>query len=109
MLIDFPKKRSDAYQLCVASPAADGLQPSDGRTDGRPSIQTGFYRNGVGWVQFCLAESQSRLYPHRRAKFGRDPTAGSKEVPFNFISRCFETIFEKGRAYILFNLIIWNT
>ena len=47
----------------------------------------------MGWVQCCLAESQSRLYPYMRAKFGRDPTAGSKKVPFNFISRCFETIF----------------
>ena len=34
-----------------------------------------------------LAESQSRLYPHMRAKFGCDPTAGSKKLPFNFISR----------------------
>ena len=34
-----------------------------------------------------LAESQSRLYPHMRAKFGCDPTAGSKKRPFNFISR----------------------
>ena len=41
----------------------------------------------MGWVQFFLAESQSRLYPHMRAKFGCDPTAGSKKLPFNFISR----------------------
>ena len=43
----------------------------------------------MGWVRFFffLAESQSRLYPHMRAKFGRDPTAVSKKVPFNFISR----------------------
>ena len=34
-----------------------------------------------------LAESQSRLYQHMRAKFGRDPTAVSKKVAFNFISR----------------------
>ena len=40
--------------------------------------------------QNCLAESQSRLYPHMRAKFGRDPTAVSKKVPFNFISRLME-------------------
>ena len=41
----------------------------------------------MGWVQFCLAESQSRLYPHMRAKFGSDPTAGSKILSFKFISR----------------------
>ena len=35
----------------------------------------------------CLGESQSRLYPHMRAKFGRGPTAVSKNVSFKFISR----------------------
>ena len=34
-----------------------------------------------------LDESQSRFYAHMRAKFGRGPTAVSKKVPFNFISR----------------------
>ena len=62
--------------------ARSGRPAAFGRTDGRPSIRTGFYRNGVGWVQFCLAEIQSRLYPHMRAKFGRDPTAGSKKSAF---------------------------
>ena len=41
----------------------------------------------MGWVRFFLGESRSRLYPHMRAKFGRDPTAGSKKVSFKFISR----------------------
>ena len=41
----------------------------------------------MGWGRIVLAESPSRLYPHMRAKFGRDPTAVSKKVPFNFISR----------------------
>ena len=43
----------------------------------------------MGWVgsDFFLAESQYRLYPHMTAKFGRDLTAVSKKVPFNFISR----------------------
>ena len=36
--------------------------------------------------QIVLGESQSRLYAHMRAKFGRGPTAVSKKVPFNFIS-----------------------
>ena len=40
-----------------------------------------------GGSEFLLAKSQSRLYPHMRAKFGRDPTAVSKKVPFNFTSR----------------------
>ena len=47
----------------------------------------GFYLIGVGWVRFFLRENRSRLYPHMRAKFGRDPTAGSKKVTFKFISR----------------------
>ena len=47
----------------------------------------GFYSNGVGWVSIFLADTQSRLYPHMRAKFERDPTAVSKKVPFRFISR----------------------
>ena len=34
-----------------------------------------------------LGESQSRLYPHMRAKFWRGPTAVSKKVSFKFISR----------------------
>ena len=39
-------------------------------------------------MTFFLAESQSGLYPHMRAIFGRDPTAVSKKVTFKFISRC---------------------
>ena len=42
---------------------------------------------GWGGSDFFLAGSQSRLYPHMRAKFGRDPTAASKKVAFKFISR----------------------
>ena len=30
--------------------------------------------------------AESRLYPHMRAKFGSDPTAGSKILSFKFIS-----------------------
>ena len=42
----------------------------------------------MGWGgSFFLGESQFRLYPHMRAKFGRGPTAVSKKVSFNFISR----------------------
>ena len=57
--------------------------------DGRTAFdKNGFLSEwgGVGPI-FFLAESQSRLYPHMRAKFGCDPTAGSKKLPFNFISR----------------------
>ena len=41
----------------------------------------------MGWVgsEFFLADTQSRLYPHMRAKFGRDPTAVLKKVSFKFI------------------------
>ena len=38
--------------------------------------------------QFFLGESQSRLYPHMRAKFGRDPTFVSKKWSLKFRSRC---------------------
>ena len=45
-----------------------------------------YIRMGMGG-SICLGESQSRLYAHMRAKFGRGPTAVSKKVHFNFISR----------------------
>ena len=48
----------------------------------RSPIRRGFYYNGVGWVRFCLAESQSGLYPHMLAQFGRDATAVSKKSVF---------------------------
>ena len=62
-------------------------------SDGRPAAgRTAFDKKGVllewgGVGQFFLAESQSRLYPHMRAKLVRNLTAVSKKVPFNFISR----------------------
>ena len=43
----------------------------------------------MGWVNNNLGESQSRLYPHMRAKFGRGPTAVSKKVSFKFISKLY--------------------
>ena len=44
-----------------------------------------------------LGESQSRLYPHMRAKFGRDPTFVSKKASLKCISRwhnyiCFHVL-----------------
>ena len=64
--------------------------PQHGRTDGRPAAsrtafdKKGFLLERVGVGQnFFIAESQSRLYPHMRAKFGRDLTAVLKKVPFN--------------------------
>ena len=51
----------------------------------------------MGWVKIVLGESQSRLYPHMRAKFGRGPTAVSKKVSFNFISNpsiCSRSLIE---------------
>ena len=61
-------------------------RPAAGRT---AFDKNGFLLESMGWggSEFVLAESQSRLYPAMRAKFGRDPTAVSKKVPFNFISR----------------------
>ena len=38
-------------------------------------------RMGRGGSLFFLGESQSRLYVHMRAQFGRGPTAVSKKVP----------------------------
>ena len=53
-----------------------------------PAVDTnGFLLEWGGVGQICLGESQSRLYPHMRAKFGRDPTTVSKKVYFKFISR----------------------
>ena len=63
---------------------ADLSTPDDRLTsDGRPSIRMGFVLDWGG--EIFLGESRSRLYPHMRAKFGRDPTAGSKKVSFKFI------------------------
>ncbi len=42
-------------------------------------------KGGVG--QFFFGESQSRLYPHMRAKFGRGPTVVSKKGSLKFLSR----------------------
>ena len=42
--------------------------------------------SGVGLVNF-FGESQSRLHPHMRAKFGRGPTFVSKKGSLKFISR----------------------
>ena len=42
----------------------------------------------LGWGgSICLGESQSRLYPHMRAKCGRNPTFVSKKGSLKFISR----------------------
>ena len=65
-------------------PAACSLQPSDGRT---AFDKNGFLLELGGVGQHFLGESQSSFYAHMRAKFGRGPTAVSKKVPFNFISR----------------------
>ena len=61
----------------------------------QPASRTAFDKKGFllqwgGVGQNLFAESQSCLYPHMRAKCGRDPTPVSKKVPFNFISRCDE-------------------
>ena len=85
--------RNEATHISYASlrfalSTADGLQTACSRPDGlryeRLSI-----RMGWGGSEFFLAESQSRLYPHMRAKCVRDPTAVSKKMPFNFISRLY--------------------
>ena len=49
--------------------------------------KNGFLLEWGGVGQTKLGESQSRFYAYIRAKFGRGPTAVSKKVPFNFISR----------------------
>ena len=63
----------------------------------------------MGWVQFFLAESQSRLYPHMRAKFGSDPTAGSKKLPLKFIigfvDLVFKNIFLAGKGMFLYSTV----
>ena len=37
------------------------------------------------WVNLFVGESQSRLYPHMRAKFGRGPTVVSKKARLTLI------------------------
>ena len=39
-----------------------------------------------------IGESQSRLYPHMRAKFGRGPTVVSKKGSLKFISRLIQPV-----------------
>ena len=50
------------------------------------SINNPLNPSGVGLVNF-FGESQSRLYPHMRAKFGCGPTVVSKKGSLKFISR----------------------
>ena len=59
----------------------------------------------MGWVNF-FGESQSRLYPHMRAKFGRGPTAVSKKISFKFISRI--VLCEIWQSNFLKNINILN-
>ena len=70
--------------MCPQRPASDGRPAAVGRA---AFDNNGFLLKWDGVGQFFLGESQSRLYPHMRAKFGRGPTALSKKVSFNFISR----------------------
>ena len=53
---------------------AAGLQPPPDRA---VSDSNGFLLEWGGVCQFFLGDSQSRLYPHMRAKCGRGPTAVS--------------------------------
>ena len=55
---------------------------------------------GVGLVRIFLAESQSGLYRHMRAKFGRDLTAGSKKVSFKFIILGVRSLANASRATV---------
>ena len=51
-----------------------------------PAADTnGFLLEWGGVEKFVLGESQSRLYPHMRATFGRDPTFVSKKASRQFI------------------------
>ena len=71
----------------------NNIAQSDDRAVRRPRGATTARHDRAGWtgknliLDEALAGSQSCLYPHMRAKFGRDPTATSKKVAFNFISR----------------------
>ena len=53
--------------------------------------------------QFFLGESQSRLYPHMRAKFGRGPTVVSKKGRLTVIidvSVTFGRETQKAKAHL---------
>ena len=76
----------EQWRLVAGNKATHSLCPQ------RPIRRTysdsnGFLLEWGGVGQIFLGESQSRLYAHMHAKFGRGPTAVSKKVPFNFISR----------------------
>ena len=81
--------------MCPQRPASDGRQ-AVGRT---AFDKNGFLLKWGGVGQICLGESQSRLYPHMRAKFGRGPMAVSKKVSFNFISRFIVFYLLLSRVY----------
>ena len=66
---------------------ADLSRPDDRPSDDRPSIRMGFVLDWGGVGAIFLGESRSRLYPHMRAKFGRDPTAGSKKSVLQVYNR----------------------
>ena len=42
--------------------------------------------------QFFLGESQSRIYPHMRAKFGRSPTVVSKKKGGLWLWNCHKYV-----------------
>ena len=56
-------------------------------SDTAVSDTNGFLLEWGGVGQIFLGESQSRLYPHMRAKFGRDPTFVSKKASLESVSR----------------------
>ena len=59
----------------------------------------------MGWVQFFLAECQSRLYPHMRAKFGCDPTAGSKKTAFKVYNRIIMDVLASSKRPTMGNML----
>ena len=69
------------------------------------SINNPLNPSGVGLVNF-FGESQSRLYPHMRVKFGRGPTVVSKKGSLKFISRC---PFPDESAYVNQSWYQWDS
>ena len=80
-LVQSPRRRTPASTTGL-NHATNHPQPTNPQT----SINNPLNPSGVGLGNF-FCESQSHLYPHMRAKFGRGLTVMSKKGSLKFISR----------------------
>ena len=84
-------------------PASPWHERTKERTNERTTYNNPLNPPGVGWVNFCYPGES--IYGHMRAKFGSDPTAGSKMLSFKCISRC--PIFHEVQGSVVFQMWLW--